>query len=350
MVTVVLTTYNGEAFVADTINSVLNQTFSDFELLILDDASTDGTVAIVESYDDPRIVLVKNASNLGISRTRNQGTALARGRYIAAHDHDDISYPDRLERQVSLLDSRPGTVLVCGRAQQIPSAKEAMPSLPVPGPTRLAWTLFTTSPIVHSTVCIRKSALLDYNINYDPTYHYAEDFELYHKLSEIGDLYMLPEVLGAYRVHEANTSRTNSYAMTANGQQFLRRRYNHYLGPDTVSEADIEVIWRLFVEKHPARSGSELIKAGSILDQLVSRYVEQNEIVADERTEVFTEASATWEKTIMLAAFHHGPAILRYRHRFERLRRRPTGSFGHHFAGANATCRFLFNKLRRIQV
>ncbi len=100
LVTVVMTTYNGEEFVAKTIQSILDQEFSDFELIIIDDASSDRTVDIIGQFDDPRIRLFPNDKNLGISVSRNQGLSLARGKYVAPHDHDDISYPHRLAKEV----------------------------------------------------------------------------------------------------------------------------------------------------------------------------------------------------------------------------------------------------------
>ena len=97
-VSVVIPVYNREKYVRSAVDSILSQTFSDFELLVIDDGSTDGSIAVVQSYRDPRIRLARNNANLGVSATRNKGIQLARGVYLAFLDSDDCAYPDRLKQ------------------------------------------------------------------------------------------------------------------------------------------------------------------------------------------------------------------------------------------------------------
>src|SRR5262249_35270201 len=106
-VTVVIPVYNREKYVRDAIDSILVQTFPDFELLVIDDGSTDRSREVVQSYHDPRIHLVCNGTNLGVPKTRNLGIQLARGEYLAFLDSDDWAYPERLGKQVAFLDSHP---------------------------------------------------------------------------------------------------------------------------------------------------------------------------------------------------------------------------------------------------
>ena len=106
-VTVFIPVYNRRAFIGPAIESMLAQTFEDFELLIVDDGSTDGGLEIMRSYEDPRVRVVANERNQGIPKTRNRGLELARGEYIALLDSDDVSVPDRLARQVEFLDRNP---------------------------------------------------------------------------------------------------------------------------------------------------------------------------------------------------------------------------------------------------
>ena len=105
MVSVVIPAYNRERYLADAVDSVLAQTFTDFELLIVDDGSRDRTVEIAKSYRDPRIRLVRHERNRGVAAARNTGVAEARGAYVAFLDSDDVAYPDRLARQVAFLDA-----------------------------------------------------------------------------------------------------------------------------------------------------------------------------------------------------------------------------------------------------
>ena len=103
IVTVLMSVYNGERYLNEAIDSILAQTFTDFEFLIIDDASTDSTPKILHSYDDPRIRIVTNEENLGLTKSLNKGLALAQGEYIARMDADDISLPERLMMQLNFL-------------------------------------------------------------------------------------------------------------------------------------------------------------------------------------------------------------------------------------------------------
>ncbi len=111
-VTVLLPVYNGARFLRQAIDSVLSQTWKDFELLVVNDGSTDGTAAILESYSDPRIRILSNVQNIGLTLSLNKGLQSARGEYIARIDADDIALPIRLEKQVSYLDQHPEVGLV----------------------------------------------------------------------------------------------------------------------------------------------------------------------------------------------------------------------------------------------
>src|SRR5258705_775698 len=111
-VSVLLPVWNGERHLAAAIESVLGQSFTDFELLIVDDGSTDGSAALIRRYGDERIRLFENEKNLGVTRSLNLGLAQARGRYVARMDADDLSAPERLARQVAFLDSHPEVALV----------------------------------------------------------------------------------------------------------------------------------------------------------------------------------------------------------------------------------------------
>src|SRR5262245_31351165 len=107
-VSVVMATYNPGALVEETLRSLLRQTLTDFERLIVDDASTDDTVARICQFQDRRIRLIRNARNVGVANARNIGLDAARGDYLAPCDHDDLSLPERLEQQVRFLDAHPG--------------------------------------------------------------------------------------------------------------------------------------------------------------------------------------------------------------------------------------------------
>ena len=112
-ISVIMPVYNCFDYIQEAINSILNQTFSDFELIIIDDYSSDGTVDLIKKFNDPRIKLTVKSVNSGISNSLNYGLKIAKGKYIARMDGDDISFPDRFERQVKFMDLNP-KVILCG--------------------------------------------------------------------------------------------------------------------------------------------------------------------------------------------------------------------------------------------
>ena len=126
-ISVVMSVYNGEQFVAQSIESVLRQTFPGFELLIVNDASTDRTREIVTSFRDPRIRIVDNPSNVGLTRSLNRGLALARGRFVARQDADDLSLPTRLAEQLAFMRANPGVALVGTQARVMDARGRVLP-------------------------------------------------------------------------------------------------------------------------------------------------------------------------------------------------------------------------------
>jgi len=203
-ITVLLPVYNCELYVVAAVESILSQTFTDFELLIIDDASTDSTVAILKSFTDPRIQLTEKPVNSGYTNSLNYGLKIAKGEYIARMDGDDISYPERFEKQIAYLENHP-EVVVCGTNQKFlgndklvthPLSNEAIQ-------IRLLW----GNCIPHSSAMIRKKVLDDNAIQYDATTEPAEDYHLWIQLLAYGTLYNLPEILLEYRVYSNQVSR-----------------------------------------------------------------------------------------------------------------------------------------------
>jgi len=205
-VTVLMSVYNGEPYLREAVESVLGQVFSDFEFLIIDDASTDRTVEIVESYRDPRIRLYHNERNLGLTVSLNKGIELARGRYIARMDGDDISLPERLSRQFEFMESHP-SVGVCGTwAKTIDPAGNITGELSALTGASLKNLCWRPSPFLHPTVMVRADLMKSYG--YNPEYRQAQDYELWLRLSPITDFHNLKNFLYLYRNHGKNVSKT----------------------------------------------------------------------------------------------------------------------------------------------
>lgn len=200
-VTVLMPVYNGETYLGEAIKSILNQTFTDFEFLIINDGSSDESLKIINSYKDKRIRLISNDKNVGLVNTLNKGIALSCGQYIARMDCDDISLPERLAKQVAYMDSQP-EVCVCGTwirtIGEIYGDVWDYPS----DDSAIRCSLLFGSVIAHPSVIIRKGGLEKYQLFYDARYTHAEDYELWVRCSKYMLLANIPEVLVLYRMHK----------------------------------------------------------------------------------------------------------------------------------------------------
>ena len=200
-VSVVIPTYNREAYIRDAIDSILAQRFADFELLVIDDGSTDGSCEAVRAYDDPRIRLIRNDGNLGIAITRNVGLGFARGAYIAFLDSDDWARPDRLARQIAFLDCHPDHGAVgCWVAWMDGDGRplDGIKRLATEADTIAAERLFRPG-IVNSTAMVRTALLHDFPHREDMVL--GEDYEMWARFAVRHKIANLPETLVRYRQH-----------------------------------------------------------------------------------------------------------------------------------------------------
>lgn len=203
-VSVLMPAYNSEKYIAEAIESVLNQTFSDFEFIIINDGSTDGTSQIVKEYakQDKRIKFVNHSKNKGIVGVLNEGLDLATGEYIARMDSDDISLPTRFEKQIDYMDKHPECG-VLGTWFQIFGNINGV----VKHPERIKLlNLLVNEHVGHPTVMLRKSVIDKYDFRYNWDYRCAEDFELWSRMVLVTEIHNLPEVLLRYRWAETNIS------------------------------------------------------------------------------------------------------------------------------------------------
>ena len=209
MISVVMPVYNGEKYLGEAIDSILKQTYTDFEFIILNDGSTDRTEEIVLSYDDPRIVYVKNDKNLQIVKTLNKGIALAKGKYIARMDADDISLPERFEKQVEVLELSDAINVVFSFVQPIDDNGDFLEKweddMTCVDPSLFSKYLPKVNCFAHPTLMISSTLLKQYL--YDIHSKDAEDYNLWLRLfSEKIGILKIPEVLLYYRMHSASVS------------------------------------------------------------------------------------------------------------------------------------------------
>lgn len=213
LVSIVMAVHNGERYLSEAVDSIVNQSFRDFEFIIVDDGSSDGSPSLLEAYAkcDNRIRIITQA-NQGLAVALNNGIRIAQGKLIARMDADDISYPIRLGQQVSFLRRNP-EVICCGTQVRLidhdgdviglwsrPFASELIQSRLLAGEGGL---------IVHPTMMIRKESLMRLGL-YDERYTRGQDFDLLLRLSEIGRLANLDQILLDWRQHPSNASATAS--------------------------------------------------------------------------------------------------------------------------------------------
>ena len=247
-VTVLMPVYNAASYVAAAMESILSQTYRDFEFLIIDDGSTDQSTQIISACDDPRIRFHTNDQNLGITRTLNKGLDLARGEYIVRMDADDISLPKRLERQVAFMDSNPD-VGVCGTWFETFGESVGVCRIPVAPEDVQAHLLFHNT-LAHPASCFRRQTFIEKGLRYDEQYLHAEDFKLWQRASEHFPIANIAEVLLKYNIHPGSISQTKQVVQA----QTLRRIDKEALSRLGINASDAE----LYLHRCLGNGGEEL--------------------------------------------------------------------------------------------
>lgn len=240
-VSIIMSVYNGEPYLVSAIESILNQTFGDFEFIIIDDGSTDQTWSILSSYatKDPRIILIRNENNIGYTRSLNLGIKQSRGNYIARQDADDISHPDRLAKQVAFLEKNIQVGLVGTFPEFIDTSGKTLPVSDYPfiqDNANIQKKLLDMNCIRHGSVMIRQH-WLDvvglYNVELEP----SEDYDLWLRLAEVTQLENIPESLYIYREHPNSESSKRRQRQIENKAIALERAIYRRFGPNPPPES-----------------------------------------------------------------------------------------------------------------
>ena len=230
-----------EPFLKEAIESILNQTFKDFEFLIMDDCPEDKTCEnIISSFTDKRIKYIRNEVNLGISGTRNRLLQMAKGKYIAVMDHDDVSLPERFEKQVAFLDAHPEIGVVGCQAEHFPKIKPTHDPLT---DEDIKKRLLIHCCLTHPATMIRKSVLSEnpYQAQFTP----AEDYALWADLATKTKFANLPEVLFRYRKFGGNMSITQRKKMNTASVAIRAQLRHHFPVLWEVVQAQATHTWEL---------------------------------------------------------------------------------------------------------
>jgi len=284
-VSVVIPVYNGARYLSVAVESILHQTFTDFELIIIDDGSTDETWTILNNFNDPRLRLVQNEKNIGVSKSANKGLALAQGMYIARMDADDISLPERLSRQVDFLETHPeigvlgtGFKVIDGYGRfsdtHLPPAQDAI----------LRWYLCFFCPIAHSTVMMRRQTVEQVG-GYSSEIVLAEDYDLWQRLSSTTRLSNLQDVLVFYRIHDENASTKHALALNQTAARISRQMMSGLLN----EEVPAGIVWCLWEQDYQTTSDVHL--AAELVCRLYQAIVSNGELSITEKRVIRQDAA-----------------------------------------------------------
>ncbi|NHC45131.1 glycosyltransferase family 2 protein [Motilibacter aurantiacus] len=228
VVSVLLPAYNAERFVGAAVQSVLGQSFTDFELIVIDDGSTDGTLAALRAFDDPRVRLLSR-ENRGLVPTLVEAAGLARGTYLARMDADDVSLPGRLRRQVDFLDAHPGVALVGTDYTVLDTAtgRSYAPGF-LAHPDDLKVAQVVGNQFAHGSVMVRADVYRAVG-GYDPERLPAEDMDLWNRVSRVAGIANLPERLFVYRDNPAGITSTSTAVQRTTALELRDEAFAHLL-------------------------------------------------------------------------------------------------------------------------
>ncbi len=288
-VTVLMPIWDAEVYLAKALDSVLAQTFDDFELLVVDDGSRDGGPDLVRACPDARVRLSSLGENRGLVAAPNAGLAQARGRYVARMDADDLCEPTRLAEQVEHLDAHPELGGVSSAFEAIDSDGVVVGSVdgrrrPV-GPALLNWALYFGCFFCHPAAMLRRE-VFDSVGSYDPEFAHAEDYDLWLRVVEKYPLDNLPRPLLRLRLHGDNVSVRYRETQQANARRALSRSLRGLLG-EVVPDAQL----RILRDAAPPACARDAIDAAALLRRLERAFASKIDLSPRERQLVRADAA-----------------------------------------------------------
>jgi glycosyltransferase involved in cell wall biosynthesis len=301
-VSVVMPVHNAEKYLSQAIESILGQTFSDFEFIIVDDGSTDSSSVILERYQrqDKRIK-VFSQKNLGVTAARNTGCRMAKGKFIAVMDSDDISLPERLERQYRFLESH-AEVGICGTwAEIIDQNGREVTVYRLPDESQvIKWFLnFGVNYLIHSSVMMRQEIVRKLGF-YLSEMIVCEDYYLWVRASRVTQMANIPEILTRYRKWEGGISNCNFSVMGQYSDRILHSMLEETLGHD-VSIEEKTTLWNIITSSH-LTSPSQIEFSANLIKEIHGAFFKDKPLDRKERQEINHDAGRRLYDTAVSAS------------------------------------------------
>lgn len=277
LISVVMPVYNAAPFLKEAVDSLLMQSFLDFELIVVEDASTDHSLEILDTYRDSRILVLKNEVNRGNYPSRNIGMSVAKGKYICVMDADDIALPHRLAVQFQFMETHP-EILACGSAYQVIGSNEMYRS--VQNYESIQEALLLDNCFLHPSLCFRTSVLKKIGM-YNEDYIYASDYDFLCKMALVGPIVNLPDILMKYRWHNGQITQAHrleqiKYANIIR-RNYQKRMIQRFLPEGVICSdchlAHAQMGYILFLYVYARNRGDKEMgkRADSLLDYLLSQ-------------------------------------------------------------------------------
>tara|TARA_B100000678_G_C18192279_1_gene495893 strand:- start:456 stop:1517 length:1062 start_codon:yes stop_codon:yes gene_type:complete len=308
-VSVIIPAYRAASLIAETLDSLTAQIFDDFEVIVVDDCSPDATLAVVRAYGDPRVRVVRPERNGGCVHARNLAFSLARGRYIAGLDHDDLCHPDRFARQVAFLDSYPDVVLVGTGSKLFENGeKRAHDRANGMSSDLIDWMMLTRNPLVWSSVMFRADVARKLDPFERPDRHYLEDFDLYHRMRRYGRIAEIPDPLTLYRIVPGSMSQTGTQRMLNGATMLLAERHADLLG--LIDRRDTERVVRHVMGRQPVPDAATLRRVFAMIEALHRAHLDRHDPSEEARAEIISDITQLWHR-LTRAAVRSGTIPLR---------------------------------------
>ncbi|KWV90955.1 hypothetical protein AUC45_06375 [Erythrobacter sp. YT30] len=291
-----MSVFNGEAYLADAIQSVLDQTYTNFEFILINDGSSDGSLAIIEDFAgrDPRIRVIDQA-NTGLTVALRTGCEAARGKYIARMDADDFSMPERLEKQVYLLESDPDLVAATGDVEHFfdDGTISHVSRLRLNPKLLRLYICFGNRIGGHGQVMFRRDAYEKAG-GYDTTFRMAQDYDLWARLLRLGDFGIVREIIYRFRTGHDSISKRSKSEQASHSLRTCRREYARVTGQQITEEIALGLRYFWWNMPGTATNQRDTSAVSKTMDRAVTAFFQQNPQLAHEEYEVRRNIAARW--------------------------------------------------------